>query len=119
MCRIVTLFRTLAFLLLLAGCQYENHDKYFDPVEPPDGTDASLTLQQLEGSVIYRPVLVNMKVMPSGKEQYEARIKAGLVTLYNLTSSTGDFSFILDPAKFANGQNTLNVEVILGSIPAV
>jgi hypothetical protein len=107
-----SLYLFLAILVLCNCCIYENDETYFNNIQPPDGSDASITLESLNGSVLYKPVMVHLIVMPSGKQYYEAVVNVDGVNIYSSTSTSGEFWFRLDPANFQSGERKLRVNVI-------
>jgi hypothetical protein len=111
-----TLLLYLAVAFFLVSCTYENKDIYVSPVKPPDLLDAAISLDNLNASTIFKPVAVHFKVEPSGKKQYAAVIKIDDQILYNLSSTTGDFYFTIDPAKIGNGEKLLRISVAYPSL---
>lgn len=103
-----------AFCIALAlfSCQYENDDIYVSPISPPTNAGASVNLNEVsEPIVIHSPTQFNFTTVPRGKEYYEATVKVNGAQLFQLPSTTGEFSFVLDPSVTGNGTKKLTIAV--------
>jgi hypothetical protein len=113
--KFANLIVSVAFALF--SCQYENNDIYVNPINPPTNAGASVNLNNVsEPIVINSPTWFNFSTTPSGKELYQATVKVNGTQLFSLSSTTGEFSFVLDPSVTGNGNKELTIDVRYASL---
>lgn len=100
-------------LIIFSGCVYQTEDEiYFDPIAPPDGSDAFIDLGSTDQPIVLkRPTTFQFRVNPRGKKAYQVKVAIDFYPVFSETLTQNAFTFSVDPAGFQEGTRTMSVLV--------
>jgi hypothetical protein len=107
----ISLLALIGFLL--QNCSFSPSDELYVVIPVPSTSQSSINLTSFGGGTIN---LISEKtfildVLPQGKRVYFADVYLNGAKIYSLSSSSGTFSFSLDPIKIGDGAWELKIVV--------